>query len=313
MKRLATALAVAAGATVLAAAPANADPTPSPAVTPSPSPSPSVSPSPLAPAHPPKPSYHPDPKILGVYVSPNPVVVRWHGSSEVTASVRTKDARVVSIELWGPRGGGHFGGGHWEARKGWPGDHDGPRFDSASRSWRIDWNDRTGYWKVHVEAVGADGKRLSADQGFVVKHQPVPPRPRGPKATRIAGFDATPEPVRKGRSLTLKGELQVAQCYSDWYYRPNDYVSVHGGPANCHDNQSYWHDWHWLGGQEIGVYFLPAGSHKWKYVKTLGTDGDGDFSTRVKAVSSGTWGVRYAGNGRLKASEAYDYVKVVRH
>ncbi len=262
-------------------------------------------------------SYRADSRILSVDVTPGTVVVRRHGSVRVTATVRTKDVKDVKIEVLEPRGGGHGGHGgghgHWSARKDDnPADRHGPKWDTKTESWDFDWSHKTGAWTVHVEALGYDGQVRVADRTFYVKRDDWrrPPAPRGPKATRISGFDATPEPVRKGRKLNLQGKLEVAQCYSDWYYDWDEYDS-RWGRGDCYESRGYWHNWHWLGTQDVGIYFLPAGSRKWRYVETVETDGSGRFSTQVRAFQSGTWGVRFDGNGRLKGSEASDYVKVV--
>ncbi|GIH70081.1 hypothetical protein [Sphaerimonospora thailandensis] len=302
VKRVATALVAAAlGTATLATSPAYAaHPTPTPS------------------SHHPdsgNKSHVPDPRILSVDVSPSTVVVGRHGSVRVTATVRTKDVQSVSIELRGPSG--RHGGDHgrdWLGKKGGQhGKHDRARYDVASRSWTLTSRDRSGQWKVHVEAVGVDGRRVTADRGFEVKRDRWRPRPpKGPKATRIVDFTAKPDQVRRGREITLQGKLQVAQCYSDWYYRDwNSHSGVHNG-NRCEIGRASWHDWNWLGYQDIGVYFRPSGSHRWKYVDTLKTNRDGGFSTRVRAYRSGTWAVKFDGNGRLKGSEASDSVRVGR-
>ncbi|MEU8059296.1 hypothetical protein [Microbispora bryophytorum] len=319
VKRAATTLvAVAMGATALATAPAFADTV---VPTPSPTPSPTVGHNFLKP-HTPSHStghnshkpYTPHPSIVSVDVDPNVVVVSKGRSTQVTARVTAKDVKSVDIDLWGSRSHGDHGGDHWFGNeKG--GHNDGPKFDRASRSFSFDWSDRAGTYRVHVEAIGLDGKKYTADRAFTVKREEWhAPRPSGPKATRIAGFDATPEPVRKGRALTLKGKLQVAQCWGDWYYDGwNNLSGRHGGDRYCSDSHNYWNDWHWLGSQNVKVYFQSSGSHKWQYVDTIKTDGDGDFATKVRAYRSGTWAVRFAAGHGLKGSEATDYVKVVRH
>lgn len=259
--------------------------------------------------------YVPDPRILSVHVSPNPVVVRRKGSVQVTATVRTKDVKSLSIEVWEPSGRRHRGEHRFGGQNGELGRNGGKaRYDTASRSWTFTWAHRPGQWKVHVEAVGVDGRRLTADRGFQVKQDKWWPRPpKGSKATRIAGFDATPEPVRQGRKLTLKGKLQVARCYGGWFYRDwNSHVSVHHGSGSCHDGRSYWHGWSVLGHQDIDVYFRPSGSRTWKRVGTLKSDRHGSFYGKVRATRSGTWAVKFDGARGLKGSEARDHVKVVR-
>ncbi|WP_432922319.1 hypothetical protein ACQPZZ_24165 [Microbispora sp. CA-135349] len=275
MKRVATTLvAVAMGATALATAPAYAAP-----VAPSPSPGTDSIHADNA-----RKAYTPDPRILSVDVDPNVVVVSRGRSAQVTARVTTKDVQSVDIDLWSPRGRGDHGGDHWFGKRK-NGRHDGPKFDHASRSWSFDYNDRAGTYRVHVEAIGLDGKKYTADRSFTVKRNEWhSPRPTGPKATRIAGFDATPNPVRKGRTLFLKGRLQVA-------------FDGHGR-------------WQWLGSQDVKVYFQSSGSHRWQYVDTVETEGDGDFAAKVRAWKSGTWAVRFDGSRGLKGSEATDYVKV---
>lgn len=262
--------------------------------------------------------YVADPRILSIDVSPDPVVIKRHGSVKVTATVRAKDAKITSIEVRGP-GGGRHGHGAWYGGHPHLGTygtvhHGKAQYDSASRSWTFSWGHKAGQWQVRVEAIGVNGKKISASRGFSVRHDRSRLRPpKGPRATRIVGFDATPEPVRKGGKLTLKGKLQVARCYGDWFYRSWDSrVSVLGGGSKCYANRGYWHDWYWLGYQDIGVYFQAKGSHKWKYVGTIETKRDGSFSTKVRALKSGTWAVKFGGNSRLKGSGASDYVKVVR-
>ncbi|MBO3748705.1 hypothetical protein J5X84_21720 [Streptosporangiaceae bacterium NEAU-GS5] len=298
VKRFATALvAVAASATALAAVSpaAHADPTPTP--------SPSVAP--------PSP---PDPQILSVSANPDPLVLKPRYGGTVTVFVRTKDIKDVKIDI-APGGGGYGGGyGAVKAADPWnpgPPDHKDHVWKTFDRSFNIGWKDPTGSWKIHVLALGLDGKEYSRDSYFSVKHIYYPPRPKTPKATRIVGFDASPEPVKKGRKLSLEGTLQVAQCYRDWYYNPAGYVSVLGGSDYCVDSRDYWNDWHYLGWQDIGVYFMPKGSYKWKYVDTIKTNPDGSFYTQVRAFVSGTWGVRFNGTRKLGASEGYDYVKVI--
>jgi hypothetical protein len=234
-----------------------------------------------APAH--ADDYKPDPQILWVGVTPSVAVVGKHRPVRVTATVKTKDVKSAKIEIWEPKSG-HWGD-HWSARR-TEEPLTGPKWDFWKEGWTFDWNHKVGSWKVHVEVVGYDGTVKTADRVVVVKHEEY--RPPAPKTTRIAGFDATPEPVRKGRKLALAGELKVDR----WNYR---------------------HDDRWVGYQDLGVYFLPKGSYRWKYVATIETNADGSFWTKVRALKSGTWGVRFAGAHGLRASEAYDYVKVVRH
>ncbi|WP_214317423.1 hypothetical protein [Nonomuraea sediminis] len=264
MKNPMLAALVAAAALLSTATPAYAEPTPWPAPT------------------------HAEPAILGVSVSPNPVVLRPGESRTVTVTVNGRDLREVRISI----GSGRYA----------------PLSGGWSASTTVGWDDPEGTWPVHVSATGADGRQYTADSSFTVRHEGY--RNPGPRATRIAGFDASPEPVRKGRKLTLTGELQVAQCYGDSDHVWDGSGRTRGDDDYCRDDS--WNDWQRLGGREIGVYFLPKGSHRWQYVDTIETDDDGSFATQVRAYRSGTWGVRSGATGGLGSSEAYDYVRVKR-
>ncbi|MCW2877104.1 MAG: hypothetical protein JWQ95_1204 [Sphaerisporangium sp.] len=299
MKPLATALVVvAASASVLAAASsANADPAP-------------ATPTPTRWTPSPQPTSEPNPEIAVVSVSPDPVVLRPHESKTVTVTVKTRDVKDIRISIE-PGGGGSRS---WpSADKGTTRADGGHVWNSWDSSSSIGWNDPEGAWTAHVVAVGADGHEYSSDVSFTVKHDKYGYYPKESKGTRIVGFDATPEPVRKGGKLTLRGEFQVAQCYGDWYYAWDTYGRVQGGDNYCRDDRGYWNDWHRLGGKDIGVYFRPKGSSHWSYVDTIQTDSDGTFSSKVRAYKSGTWGVRFNDTTQLGASDAYDYVKVIKH
>ncbi|WP_214111138.1 hypothetical protein [Acrocarpospora catenulata] len=250
-------------------------------------------------------------------VNPSTVVLKNYRDSEtVSVTVRGVDikaAKVFFVPKGHPWDEGHDG--PWgskskdEVLKSY-GKHE-PVWFSDRFTKTIGWKDAVGAWSVRVVAWGVNGKTVYGDASFFVKHVRWNP-PKGPKATRIVGFDASPEPVKAGRKLALEGRLQVARCYGDWYYEWDDYVSVHGGGDSCYDGRKYWHDWYRLGWEEIDVYFLPKGSKKWKYITSTDTNPNGTFYTEVKAFKSGTWGVRYEGNRHLGSSEAYDYVKVVK-
>lgn len=260
----------------------------------------------------------PEPKIASIEAGPNPVVIKKHGSAQVTIKVGTVDVKDVKVSIEPTnqgRGLSWEGGGNpfSSLRKDDPAaNYTKPVWKTFDRSFTIDWKHPDGSWKVRVLALGFDGKEYSRDGSFFVKHVQAD-APKGPKGTRIVGFDATPEPVRQGRKLVLRGKLEVAQCYGEWHYEWDGYDRTHGGDDNCRDSRKYWNDWHWLGDQDIDVYFMPKGSSEWRRVGTVETDDDGNFATRVRAFRSGTWGVKFDGTNRLRGSEASDYVKVIRY
>ncbi|MEU9889205.1 hypothetical protein [Sphaerisporangium sp. NPDC051011] len=277
MKRIATALVAAAmGASALTvAAPALADTAPGDAVS-----------------------------IESIKVTPDPVVIRGGDDVAVTATVQVVNAEDVKFDFEPTgRGGQSYCNPCAGAAK------------SSSGEWKtwektivLDRHDPDGNWVVYVEATGKDGKVAKAKAYFYVKHDRAKPPYSGPRATRIEGFDASPNPVKKGRKLTLEGTLSAARCHNDWWWDGDVFVV---GGDRCRDDYR-WSNWRWLGWQKINVYFHPARGGKWQYVDTIETNPDGTFYTKIPAYWSGTWKVVFKGTRGLYGSSASDYVKVVR-
>ncbi|MET8144455.1 hypothetical protein ABZU32_29465 [Sphaerisporangium sp. NPDC005288] len=185
-----------------------------------------------------------------------------------------------------------------ERASGWDGSR-GKKVDllfkaDGSRRWKVvghDWTDRGGRFWISTEAVesgwfraafdGAPGVRgTSSRPEHVTVHKVVKPA-----ATRVVRFNASPEPVKYGRYLTNRGTLQV------------------------------WDGDHWTAYDhtKVALYFKRAHHSKWEYVKTVGTNGAGAFSTKVKAWHSGYWKVVFKGGDDTKSSTSKaDYVKVKR-
>ncbi|MCX5125516.1 hypothetical protein OG898_19690 [Streptomyces sp. NBC_00193] len=82
--------------------------------------------------------------------------------------------------------------------------------------------------------------------------------------TAIPEFNAAPEPVKKGKPITLTGKLTQAD------------------PAREP-----------LAGQYVHYYFRPAGSTEWKAVGYSFTGADGTFTRKYTATQSGSWSARY--------------------
>ncbi|MEV8030773.1 hypothetical protein [Streptomyces sp. NPDC086182] len=105
-------------------------------------------------------------------------------------------------------------------------------------------------------------------------------------ATRITGFNVSPEPVRKNGLIHLAGTLQ--------------YLS---GTT-----------WKPLTDESPALYFRPRGASAYRYVSDLGTDSKGRISNVVlKATQDGTWAVamnRSTGTHYLKSPMVTDYVDV---
>lgn len=82
--------------------------------------------------------------------------------------------------------------------------------------------------------------------------------------TAVSGFNASPEPVRKGRTITVKGTLR----------------SLDG-------------TWKNASGQSVIILFKADGSSKWSKSATVRTNGKGVFSKGFTAKKDGTWKAQF--------------------
>ncbi|MFJ9248255.1 hypothetical protein [Streptomyces sp. NPDC101776] len=104
-------------------------------------------------------------------------------------------------------------------------------------------------------------------------------------ATRITGFHATPDKVRKNQPFSFAGTLQYKN-----------------GTA-----------WKPLAGGAPTLYFKPRGSTKYHYVTELGSDRHGHLIGMETAGQDGTWALalsRQTGDRYLKSAQVTDYVDV---
>lgn len=100
--------------------------------------------------------------------------------------------------------------------------------------------------------------------------------------TAVSGFNASPEPVRKGRTITVKGTLR----------------SLDG-------------TWKNASGQSVIILFKADGSSKWSKLATVRTNGKGVFSKGFTAKKDGTWKAQFkATSSRLATTGAGDRVDV---
>ncbi|MER5973556.1 hypothetical protein ABT112_28180 [Streptomyces sp. NPDC002055] len=101
--------------------------------------------------------------------------------------------------------------------------------------------------------------------------------------TRIKGAGASPEPVRKGRTLTVRGTLQERK------------------PG-----------WKGYGAQKVQILFRPKGLQEWSLMGTTTTKSDGSFSKGFTARRDGTWAPVFldADSGHFVAGGHEDYVDV---
>ncbi|NYV78357.1 hypothetical protein [Streptomyces sp. UH6] len=121
-------------------------------------------------------------------------------------------------------------------------------------------NKEAGAWKVaarvYFKGDGAD----TDDEGLTVHVK---------RNSRLT-VNASPEPVTKGKSITVTGKVTRA----DWETRK--YVSY--------------------GGRLVSLQFKPAGSTSYTTVKKVYANSSGDLRTTVTASRTGTWRWVYHGN-----------------
>ncbi|MDX5571926.1 HtaA domain-containing protein [Streptomyces sp. ID01-9D] len=100
--------------------------------------------------------------------------------------------------------------------------------------------------------------------------------------TAVSGFNASPEPVRKGRTITVKGTLR----------------SLDG-------------TWKNTSGQSVVILFKADGSSKWSKPATVRTNSHGVFSKGFTAKKAGTWKAQFtATSARLGTTSSGDRVDV---
>ncbi|MFH8394649.1 hypothetical protein [Streptomyces sp. NPDC018036] len=102
-------------------------------------------------------------------------------------------------------------------------------------------------------------------------------------ATRITGFNAGPEPVRKGHTVTATGTLQRLSGTK----------------------------WAAFGKQRVYILFQAKGKKSWTQLGSVKTDSHGRFTARFTAKQDGTWvGVYLASGSYVDAESYHDYVDV---
>ncbi|MFD4571794.1 hypothetical protein ACFWNK_16125 [Streptomyces sp. NPDC058417] len=136
-------------------------------------------------------------------------------------------------------------------------------------------NDRAGTWKLGAVAATDDGGPTWKGNLGTAKVL------RQGKLT----VNATPEPVKKGKTLTVTGKLSRANWDSNAY----------AGYA----------------GQSVKLQFRKKGSSTYTTVKTVRTSSTGTLKTTVKASADGYYRYSFAGTGTTApVSAAADFVDV---
>lgn len=205
-------------------------------------------------------------------VNPNPVVVQGRDDTRVTIEVRTTEATRVELRLKpitdefrtqaAPESRTFHQGDLW-------------RFTTS-----FDASDFEGRWLATADAYDKDGKKVTDEVNFSVKHE------RARKAdTRIYGFSANPESVRKGRWVYFTGRLQVDG-----------------------------HRWKNVRGEDVEIYFRKRGTSAWKFVAADDTNRKGQFYAKARATKSGEYRAIFDGTRRLDDSRSrIDRVRVYSH
>jgi hypothetical protein len=130
---------------------------------------------------------------------------------------------------------------------------------------------KDGYWRVRFAGGPNYAPVVSAPQYVDVRYR-----------TWIYSFNASPEPVKKGKTITVKGQL----------FRYMD-KELPGPNA------------------PVSIYFQAKGSSKWTQMATVKTASNGWFSKTFKATQDGTWRAAYNGSAAYLASnKPTDYVDV---
>lgn len=136
-------------------------------------------------------------------------------------------------------------------------------------------NELAGTWHVSAQAVGRDRVVTDVDDYATVKVQ---------RAARLT-VNAAPEPVRKGRTLTVTGTLTRA----NW---------------NTHTYAGY-------SGRQVALQYRPKAGSTYTTLKTVTTGSTGKLSTTVKATADGYYRYAFAGTSTTPAvSAAGDFVDV---
>ncbi|QNP75892.1 hypothetical protein IAG44_21790 [Streptomyces roseirectus] len=110
-----------------------------------------------------------------------------------------------------------------------------------------------GYWRLSY--AGSTAKDIRGTTSAVLRRNRVD--------TRIANADASPEPVRKGRTITVRGVLQERAPGAAW--------------------KAY-------GSRKVQILFRPQGKKTWYLMATVTSNRtNGSFSKGFRAQQDGTW------------------------
>jgi hypothetical protein len=136
-------------------------------------------------------------------------------------------------------------------------------------------NNKAGIWTVRAHVMANDGDYITKNSAAKVK------------VLRYSSLtvNASPEPVKKNKALTVTGALTRA----DWQtYR-------YGGYAK----------------QPVQLQFKKAGTSTYKTLRTVTTDSKGNLKTTTTALADGYFRYSFAGTSTSPAAvSAADYIDV---
>ncbi|MGI8333722.1 hypothetical protein ACRYCC_27560 [Actinomadura scrupuli] len=203
-------------------------------------------------------------------ISPSSVVIHPTGFSPAEFSGRVDgDVRKLSAVLIEPGGIKESLTLSTESWGGWV----------TWKAWNVEqWpGGRLGRWQIQLTAYGPGSTKVTKTVGaYYVRLQ-----------TRVRGFNAAPEPVRRGAYLTVSGTLQKLRAY---------------GARAVYEAAP---------GRRVAIYFKPKGATAYKYVTATTSGRSGAFSKRIKASKDGTWQARFTNTSTLASVvSAADYLDV---
>ncbi|SOD76597.1 hypothetical protein SAMN06272781_4447 [Streptomyces sp. 1222.2] len=137
-------------------------------------------------------------------------------------------------------------------------------------------NSVAGTWKVWALAAANDFDYVEKDPAKTFKIQ---------RQTKLTGANASPEPVKKGKTITVTSKLTRANWDTEKF------------PA--------------YGGQSVKLQFKKAGTSTYTDVKTVKTSTTGALKTTVKASADGSYRYVFAGSsGTAAVTSAADAIDV---
>ncbi|GAA2614935.1 hypothetical protein SMC26_25470 [Actinomadura fulvescens] len=202
------------------------------------------------------------PSITAITVKPSLAVQTGHNRQKITVQIQTNAADVDASAI-PVRGSGGLVFSPKKIRDGlWEATDYLYNYEAA------------GTWTVDVTAWDADYNDTKKSKTFQVR-----------RGTYFAGFGASPSKVRRGKAISVAGQLRGLNSYGE-------YVPFRG--------------------QKVTIYFKKKGTQKWVRYAVVTTARNGKFTKRFKAKASGWWIAGYAGNATWYKSLSKSKGVVVR-